>query len=326
MNSLFGSKGYLYVLLRWVLICAVLVGALAGCRPAVEVPQSTGAPNVPPLFELEPDQIISIGVISDDPAGSIAEFQPMADYLASRLADQGILRGRVIVEADDQSVIDAMRSGEMDLFFESPYIALNVYEEAAAIPLLRRWKGGVGEYKTFIIASNASNLTTLNDLTGHIVGFEDPFSTSGYLLPAGHLVEQGYAISEKATAGSAVGSGEIGYVFLNDIDNIIAQLLAGRVDAGVLSNLDYDELTQEVKDQLVILGETSYVPRHIVLASPTMSLELQDAVKTVLTTMEENPDGQQVLVTFEETSQFDAFPLGPQATMQTLQLLFAPVR
>ncbi len=325
MNNAYNLKGFWSVFLRCVLICVVLAGTLAGCQPASVTLQPTSVSNVIPL-DLGPEQIVSIGVISDDPAGTIAEFQPMADYLAQHLADQGIVRGRVIVAADSESVVSAMRSGEMDLFFESPYIALYVYEEAAAIPLLRRWKGGVGEYKSLIITRSTSELTTMDDLNGHIVGFEDPFSTSGYLLPVGHLVSLGYTLNEKATTGSGVGDSEIGYVFLNDIENIVAQLLAGGIDAGVLSNLDYDELTQAERDQLVILGETEYVPRHIVLASSTMSLVLQDAVKTVLTNMEENSEGRQVLVTFEETSQFDSFPVGIQETMQALQLLFAPVR
>src|SRR3972149_1107605 len=58
--------------------------------------------------------------ISTDPAKSIKRFQPLADYLAERLGEQGIEAGEVKVAPDLETMVEWIAAGEVDLYFDSP--------------------------------------------------------------------------------------------------------------------------------------------------------------------------------------------------------------
>ena len=49
------------------------------------------------------------------------DFQPLVDYLAERLADQGIRRGRVAVETDLVGLERRARDERIDLYIDSPF-------------------------------------------------------------------------------------------------------------------------------------------------------------------------------------------------------------
>lgn len=302
----------------------VLIGLLA--LSACQASMTATPPGVPTPEAASPDEILSLADISDDPAGTIEEFQPLADYLAERLADQGIKQGRVVVAPDLETMMDYLRSGEVDLYFDSPYPALTVYEDAAAQPLLRRWKGGIKEYHTVIVARKESGIGDLDGLRGTVVAFDDRVSTSGYLLPMAFLVSNGYQMAEQGDAGSAVNADEIGYVFAGGEENVLAWVLEGKTLGAAIPSGDFEELEEDVQSRLTVVARTPAVPRHIALAAPGMEEALKARIVELLLTSHESPEGQAVLETFEETSRFDPLPQGPEGTMAALQALFAPVR
>lgn len=299
------------------------IGALVACRPAEDT-----TPTAPalPVETLSPAQTLTLGDVSDDPAGTIEDFQPLVDYLAAHLTDAGIQQGEVVVAPDLETMMNYLETGRVDVYFESPYGALTISEQAGAVPLLRRWKKGVSEYYSLIFVRKDSDITDVDGLGGQVIAFEDAGSTSAYLLPKAHLVGLGYPLSEKESATAAVADGEIGYVFADAEENIIAWVLQGKTAAGAFSSNDYAELSPEEQNQLVILAQTVAVPRHIALARPGMDAALQTRLVEVLLEMDETPEAQAVLETFERTSQFDPLPQGPEGTMESLRELFAPVR
>jgi len=297
--------------------------ALIACQtPEVATPTATSSSTE----SLSAEQMLTLGDVSDHPADTIEAFQPLADYLATSLADVGIQQGKVMVAPDLETMLEYLKTGQVDLYFESPYGALTVYEEANAIPLLRRWKKGGSEYYTVIVVRKDSGITDLDGLLGQLIAFEDPGSTSGYLLPKGHLIGLGYQVSEKTGAAATVSGDEIGYVFAGEEENVIAWVLQGKMTASAMPIGNYEELSSEEQDQLAILDQTVAVPRHIVLARPGMDKAVQKQLGDLLLEMHQTPEGQSVLETFERTSQFDPLPQGPEGTMKALLELFGPVR
>jgi phosphonate transport system substrate-binding protein len=302
------------------LTLTTLAMILSACQPAsVETP-STVAPQ-----QLTDEQIISIGIASDDPAGTIQDFQPLADYLAKNLAEDGILAGNVVVTPDQDSMNSRLQDGSVDLFFESPFGAMEAYE-AGAIPLLRRWKSGISQYHSLIVVRKESRITSAEELLGKMIAFEDPGSTSGYLLPKAYLVNLGFSVAEKAQATSPVEGNEIGYFFTGDMENSFAQVVEGIVDAAAIQSDDFEEFPQADKDQLNIVATTPDVPRHVALVSPLMPKALRDHLVDVLVGMEQTEEGKSVLQATEKTARFDRFPDGAVATLEALQELFAPIR
>jgi phosphonate transport system substrate-binding protein len=308
------------------IICAAIILHLAACQAQ----QDTGSEaaetteNATPA-DLSPEQVFVIGDISSDPADTIETFQPLATYLAGELSDLGIEKGAVVVASDLPTMLEYLESGEVDLYFDSPYPALTAYEDAGAHPLVRRWKGGVGEYNTVIVVRQDSGITDMDGLVGALIAFEEPVSTSGYLLPAAFLASQGYQLTENDSATS-INADEIGYTFAGSEENVLAWVLEGKTVGAVLQNDAFDELDAETKAQLLIVAETPTVPRHIALAWPGMDDAMQQRLTDILMAMDETSEGQMLLEGFEKTAQFDELPGGPENMMRSLQDLFATVR
>lgn len=280
-------------------------------------------PANPGPASLSRDQLLILGDTSEAPAGKIETFQPVADYLAARLGDFGIEEGRVVIGPDMPTMIDHIKTGRVDLFFDSPFPAFTMYRYAGARPLLRRWKKGVAEYHAVLVSHKNTGIAEPAGLLGQMIAFDDAVSTSGYFLPKGYLMALGYNLVEKPSASSVLVADEIGYVFSGGEENVVAWILEGRTAAAIPSG-DLKDLEPDVKSQLVILGKTVPVPRHIALARPEMDAGLHDRVVELLLGMHETAEGQSVLGKFERTKKFDELPLGADGTMTMLRELFGP--
>ena len=311
---------------RFLPISLIIIGMfLSACQPKATPIPTSEAPTSVPNANLTQDQILTIGVVSDDPAGTIEGFQPFVDYLVKELSDPGIVQGQVVVTPDLDSMVEKLKSGEVDLFYESPYGALYVYENAGAIPLLRGWRKGVSEYHSLIMVSKDSGIKTIQGLQGKLIAFADPGSTTGYFLPKAFLVSSGLLISERATT-STIPADEVGYMFAGSAENMINAILLGTAVGGAEEASVYDGLKQEDKDKLVVLAQSQDVPRSIILASSTMSRALRERIISVLKAAGQTEEGKAALKGAKKTAQFDDLPLGPDATMIFLKDLFAPVQ
>jgi phosphonate transport system substrate-binding protein len=64
------------------------------------------------VVKLPPERIITLGDIDPkDPAKKIARFQPLAEYLAEHLSDQGVTRGRVVIARDIEEMATFLKDG-----------------------------------------------------------------------------------------------------------------------------------------------------------------------------------------------------------------------
>jgi phosphonate transport system substrate-binding protein len=302
------------------LIATLLVLLISACSPQIN---STPVPvaTIPPT--LAKSQVITLGLISNDPAGGIQEAQPLADYLAAQLKDQGISAGKVVIAPDLQAMEKAMQAGQVDLFFESPYLASAVFHDINAIPLARRWKGGVSEYYSLIVTRADGPIDSIEKLIGHQIAFEDPGSTSGYLLPKADMLSKGLKLTEKNGSDSSVAPDEVGYIFSGAQENLLPWLLSGKVEATVLANNDYDALPKDEQARLRILDKSIAVPRHIVMARAGIDPQLQQKIIQLLVSMDKTPEGQAVLQAFAKTQRFDLLTPDPSQVLQQLYDLFS---
>ena len=76
-------------------------------------------------------------------------------------------------------------------------------------------------------------------------------------MPKYHLNSIGYSIGNDP-------SEDISFEFSLDDDNTPIWLLEGRGDFGAVSNIDFEEIPENAKNQLKIIGQTEDVPRQIV--------------------------------------------------------------
>src|SRR6185503_10062521 len=109
--------------------------------------------------------------------------------------------GMIIVAPTAGQMIKLLEEKRVDLYMESPYPTYLINRLGAAKLLLRRWKGGIAEYRSLIFTRKENGIARLEDLRGKIIAFEDPGSTSGYFLPKLLLLKKGFSVVGKPSAG-----------------------------------------------------------------------------------------------------------------------------
>jgi phosphonate transport system substrate-binding protein len=308
-----------------ILLIAVL---LAACAPAAApTAEATTAPATEAATaEVPAGRPLVLGDIADDPAKVIEGTQPFADYLAAKLAGAGITEGQVKIASSMDQMAQMIASGEVDLYFDSMYPATIVSDASGAQPILRRWKGGVGEYHSVIFVRKDSGITSVADLAGRKVAGEESFSTSGYALPATHLIEAGLNLHLMKAPEDSVAADQVGYAFSNDDDNTVQWVLSGKVDAGVTDNNYYAAIPKEALDQFMILAETESAPRQVVLASPKIDADLLAAIKAALLAAGSDPGAAAALDSFAHTARFDEFPTGIEAASTRMHEILKIIR
>ncbi len=300
-------------MLRKLLTTLVLVGFLSPLIGCQEKPETRN--KVPK----EVKSIVLSDVSALEPKSKKIKYQPLADYLATKLSKFGIGKGEVKIAPDTETLIQWISAGEVDLYFDSPYPASVVIEKSKAKPLLRAWKKGVAEYNSVFFARKDSGLTSLNDLKGKMIAFEVPDSSSGYMFPLVHLSKHGFNPVRKAEANHTVAADEVGYIFAGTDLNTVRWVTRGKVTAGVTDNGTFSEIPEATRSKLVVLGETDKFPRQVVVVQPNIDPKLLIAIKTVLMEMDENNKGREVLKNFNKTAQFDEFPGGAEATLAEMK-------
>ena len=281
-----------------------ILTTLLSCSSRTEPPLSTPTPSTSSNTE-----VIVIGDVSNNPAKKIQRYQPMADYLGTKLNQFNIGIGEVKVAPDFKIMAKWLKAGEVDIYFDSLYPAMIVSELSEAKPILRRWKKGSSDYYTIFFTMKNNGINSLADLKGKIIAFDDNRSTSGYMLPLAYLIEANLNPVEKNSEMQTVKTNEVGYIFSDDDENSIQWVISKKVNAAAVDNQTFLEIPEETRAQMVILGQTEKVPRQVVVVRPDIDPQLLAEIKTIFTTMHENPEGQETLKLFERTTKLDEFPI-----------------
>jgi len=300
MKSLFSRRALIFSLVIFILVACSGLGETSSPVEAEADARAAG-------------RAIVLGDISDDPAEVIDGTQPLADYLARHLKEYSIVSGQVRVATSASEMAQLMQNGNVDLYFDSTYPATLISDEIGAQIILRRWRFGVEEYHSVIFASAESGIASLEDLPGHMIAMDAPYSTSGFMLPAVLMVEGGLKLVGKRGHGEPVAADEVGFVFSYDDENTLQWVLSGLTAAGVTDDYNFDvAFPEEVTQNLVVLARTESTPRQVVVARAGLEPELLEAIKQVLIGINEDSAGQAALEAFQ-TTQFDEFPEGIEA-------------
>lgn len=289
---------------------ALACGASANVSPAMPGP----------LPQSQPVRAITLGDIdASEPVKKIKRFQPLARYLASHLKEFGIAEGDVVIARDIEEMAGFLRDGIVDIDFDSSFPTLAVQELSGSQVIARRWKQADPTDWSTYITLKGSGITSVDDFVGKVLAFEDPYSTSGFLLPAGTLVQQGFTLREVSRPDANVAPGEIGYYFALDEENTVELLLRGLVAGGGFSNQDYQELPEELIDQITAIGQTIAVPRQLVSARPGLDPQVVGKVRESLIGLDQTDEGLAILDKLKKTKKFDALPQDSAESLDDLK-------
>lgn len=247
--------------------------------------------------------LLTIGRPAKEVRREHERLKPIAEYLAERLEGHGIEGCDVVLDGKNSQTATAalIRSGKLDLIFETPYASLAFAGKAGAVPILLIRREGVLEYNSFIFARKDSGITTLGDLPGKVIAFEDPGSTSAYHLPRAALEAAGLRLAQLSEPEGEAPEGKVGYVFAGSELNVSSWVFFRRTAAGALSNTDWvsqDENPESFRREFTILEKTEPVPRMLVLAAPDLGESLVRAVQAVLLDMPNHETGRTALAPY----------------------------
>jgi len=131
--------------------------------------------------------VLRIGKVSSQPRKHYPRFQNMASFLMTHLKEKGVSEIEVLFAKDNEEMIQFLKEEKIDIVSETMFSAI-LYQEMADVDiLLREWRNNVPEYHTVFFTRKDSGITSLSDLRGKILAFEDPGSTSAYFLPTAVL-------------------------------------------------------------------------------------------------------------------------------------------
>jgi phosphonate transport system substrate-binding protein len=251
---------------------------------------------------------LTVSTIGTEPASEIKKFHLFTSYLAKLLHSEGITEGQVVVARNISEMAALIKQGKADLYIDSAFPTMAVNRLSGSKPMLRRWKKELAEYHSVIFAKSGSAIHDLGDLKGKTISFEEPFSSSGYLLPKLAMVQKGLKLTVKNNPTDAVRADEVGYVFGKDDENTMMWVERGMVAAGAT---DHQSFVQEARGNLSnlrVLHRTFALPRQLVSSRADLAPRLVAKIREALIQMNQSAEGRKVLLNFERTSKFDEIP------------------
>ena len=264
-------------------------------------------------------ETLTIATISSNPVEEIRLFQGFADYLAAHLKADGIDAVKVMVATDISEMVELLKSKQADLFVDSSVTALVVNTLSGSDFLVRRWKKGRGKYRSVIFTLKESALTSLDDLKGKIIAYEEPFSTSGFMLPILALQQHGLISAPLNNFRSAAMVGQVGYVMAYDNGTQVTWLERGHVQAAAMAEKDFLKFRKTTLKPFRVIYTTAYVPYHVISHRQGLKRGLVDRIRTILMTANQSETGKKVLKEFERTTQFDEIPDDLRARVETFK-------
>lgn len=253
-------------------------------------------------------ETITIGTISAYPVEEARTFRPFTDFLAAQLAGDGIEGVEIKVAGDIAEAAEMLKAKQIDFFIDSSVTASVVNNLSGSKFLLRRWKKARAKYRSVIFVNADRGINSLDDLIGKVVAFEEPFSTSGYILPALAMLRSGLKLSPIESNRSQPPTGTIGYVMANDNETQMAWLERDLVAAVAMAEGDFKDFSKSALKPLRLIHTTPYVPYHVITHRADLESQYVQSVKRVLLSADQTSTGKQALQKFERTTKFDEIP------------------
>ena len=165
-----------------------------------------------------------VGILGgENEADRLKSYQCIVDQLPAVLGEQMV---SLFPAADYDGVVQGLLGGTLDYaeLGASGYAKIYLADAKAVEPILTtiQTDGSMGSY-SIMVARKDKGFKSVADLKGKKLGFADPDSTSGYLVPLVTLPEAVGAPVKEYFAETGFGGGH---------ENLVLEVLKGTFDAG----------------------------------------------------------------------------------------------
>jgi phosphonate transport system substrate-binding protein len=273
--------------------------------------------------------ILVLGRISDDPKIHYEQLKPLLDYVVPRMADVGIREGRVLMARDAQQMASYLRRSQVDWVTETAATAMVLQQRGNAQPLVLTERDGVSRYRTVFFVRRDSGLTTLDDLRGRSVAFQNNASTSAYFVPAIELLRRKLPLSLLLSPMDKPSNQSVGYVFARSELNIGAWVHKRFVDAGTMSDIDWNNparVPASYRQDMQVIHIAEPVPRALEMVRGDLDARIQARLREVLIEASADPEAREALKHFFRTTRFMPIDGDTRQVLERLRVGVARVR
>jgi phosphonate transport system substrate-binding protein len=165
-----------------------------------------------------------------DPGKIIRDSQPFIAYLEKQTGS----RVELTVPTNYAAVVEAVASDRVEIAYFGGFTFVQASTRAGAMPLVQRERDQ--NFHSLFITQPKSAIRSLKDLRGHSFAFGDVNSTSGHLMPAYFMQQQGvdHAVIDKA-------------IYTGGHDATALAVANGKVDAGAMDEQVYARMIKDGK-------------------------------------------------------------------------------
>jgi phosphonate transport system substrate-binding protein len=270
------------------LIFSLVILLLLGCNnqeniPYIQLSEAGEPSNFEPGEPTRlPLRVAVAAVIS--PRATLESYQPMMDYLSSRL-DRPV---ELVQRGTYAETNDLVRSGAVDLAFVCGGAFVegerNFGMELLVAPQVKEQT----VYYSYIIVPSESSAQMIEDLRGMTFAFSDPLSNSGHLAPIWRL--------------SQIGETEDSFfnktIFTYSHDNSIQAVADKLVDGAAVDSLVYDFLADQgspLAERVRIIERLGPYGIPPVVVHPDIDPELRTTLQSILLEMHQDTGGKETL-------------------------------
>ena len=214
---------------------------------------------------------IRVGLIpSEDSRAMLASSQQLLDALDKNLG----IKVKGFVAADYNGVIEAMRSGHVEVAYLGPfsYVLGTTVANIEAFATAETSKSGRTFYHSQIITRKDSGIKDIKDLKGKTFAFVDPSSTSGHLFPKAGLLKLG--IDPEAYFGRVL--------FTGSHDANALAVANKRIDAATIADRIFDAAVQKnlvKREDIHVVWSSDPIPESPTVWRKNLSPELKAKIK-----------------------------------------------
>ncbi|WP_332693529.1 phosphonate ABC transporter substrate-binding protein [Devosia sp.] len=240
------------------------------------------------------DNVLRIGLLGgENEADRLRDNQCLVDLMKSELGFSDV---QLFPAADYNGVIQGLLGGTLDYaeLGASAYAAIYLQDPTAVEPILttEQTDGATGYY-SIMLARKDSGITSLEDMKGKKLGFADPDSTSGYLVPVVALPNDVKMPVEEYFSETGFGGGH---------ENLVLAVLDEQFDAGVTWGSGVGEFSEGYSsgnirsmvdkgmldmEDVVELWKSPLIPNGPIVLRSSLDQETKDKIEAFLKALPE---------------------------------------
>lgn len=253
------------------------------------------------------ERTLVLGRLSDDPKRHYEALQPLLEYVVARMGDVGIVEGRILMARDAAQMVGFLRHRRVDWVTDTAAVAAEFRKRAGAEIVLAADRDGEVSYHSVVFARRDSGIGTLADLKGRSIAFQNPVSTSSFMLPAARMLRSGLDLEKLISPYDRPDARHVGYSFADTGNNIAMWVHKRIIDAGALSNLEWEALEHMpggFRNDLAIIDQTASAPRGLELVAAGLDPRIKARLLQVLIGAANDPQAQDALHSYFGVTRF----------------------